>query len=191
MRRFMSLYLSELESLFATAGTSLYGGEAISQREHALQAAWLAERRGHDRSLVAACLLHDVGHMLSGQGDDDLERGLDDAHERLAAVWLRVWLPDEVVLPVALHVQAKRYLCQSRPAYETALSEASRRSLALQGGAMDAPQASAFLELPGAADAIALRDCDDAAKVVGLHTPDLGHYLEIVADVARGREGAR
>jgi predicted HD phosphohydrolase len=129
--------------------------------------------------------------MLSGQRDDDLERGLDDAHERLAAISIRPWLPDAVVQPIALHVEAKRYLCHARPGYEAELSIASRRSLALQGGAMDARQAGFFLALPGAADAIALRDCDDAAKVVGLQTPELGHYLDILADVAHRREGAR
>jgi phosphonate degradation associated HDIG domain protein len=168
---------SDIVALFASSGSALYGGEAISQTEHALQAAWAAEQVGDDDGLVIACLLHDLGHLLTGQGDDELARGIDDLHQHKVLPFLRPWLPAAVVEPIALHVEAKRWLCRVEPGYFAALSGASRRSLALQGGAMDEAQAAAFLTRPQAARAVALRRHDDAAKQVGLVTPPLAHFL--------------
>ena len=59
------------------AGAAAYHGEAVSQAEHALQAAELAEREGAPDALVVAALLHDVGHLLDGQDED-----LADARRR-------------------------------------------------------------------------------------------------------------
>ena len=49
-----------LESM-ARSGARQYGGEAVSELEHALQCAELAEAAGADQELVLAALLHDVG----------------------------------------------------------------------------------------------------------------------------------
>ena len=173
----MALGIGDIQSLFEQRGEALYGGEAVSQLEHALQAAWLAEQAGEDDATVAACLLHDLGHLLSGQGDDDLARHVDDLHQHKVLPFLRPLLPTAVVQPIALHVEAKRYLCATEPGYRAALSPASALSLALQGGVMSAADAADFLARPHAQAAIRLRRHDDAAKVVGLVTPPLAHYL--------------
>ncbi|MFZ6748933.1 phosphonate degradation HD-domain oxygenase [Undibacterium sp. Ren11W] len=175
----MTKHLSsdQIVALFEQAGTQLYGGEAITQTEHALQAAWLAEQAGGDDSLVIACLLHDLGHMLFQQSDDELAEGKDDLHQLRVVPYLRGLLPPTVIETIRLHVDAKRYLCRHQPGYLAGLSEASRLSLALQGGVMDDSQACAFIDKPQAALAIALRRCDDAAKVCGLVVPPLTHYL--------------
>ena len=42
--------IAEIRRLFAEKGDSAYGGEAVSQREHALQAAHFAPERRHHRA---------------------------------------------------------------------------------------------------------------------------------------------
>jgi phosphonate degradation associated HDIG domain protein len=173
----MPLTIPAICQLFEQAGARLYGGEAITQSEHALQSAFLAEQAGHDDALVIACLLHDLGHMLFEQQDDELAAGQDDLHQFKIVPFLRGLMPAAVIEPIRLHVDAKRYLCQREPGYLLALSEASQLSLALQGGVMDDAAAERFVRTAHAASAIALRRCDDAAKVVGLRVPPLDHYL--------------
>ncbi|MDY7577663.1 phosphohydrolase [Herbaspirillum sp. RTI4] len=180
----MSLTLPEISQLFDHLGARLYGGEAITQREHALQAAWSAEQAGEEDSLIIACLLHDLGHLLFEQNDADLASGKDDLHQFKIIPFLRGLLPPEVTEPIRLHVDAKRYLCQHEAAYYEALSAASKMSLALQGGIMDATAASAFATHPYASQAIALRRYDDAAKVVGLITPPFSHFLPTLTALA-------
>ena len=117
-------------------GHRLYGLSAINQRAHALQTAWLAEQDGHGAALIAACLLHDIGHMVHDLGEDPAKDGIDDKHEELGQAWLARWFGPEVTEPVRLHVAAKRFLCGSEPDYFAKLSPDSVRSLALQGGPM-------------------------------------------------------
>ena len=82
---------------------------------------------------------------------------------------------------VAIHVAAKRYLCGAEADYFGKLSPDSVRSLALQGGPMNAAELAAFMALPFAADAVKLRRFDEGAKVKGLETPIVGHFLPSVA----------
>ena len=58
-------------------------------------------------------------------------------------------------------------------------------SLALQGGPFNEQEARAFLHQPFAAEAVRLRRYDDLAKVAGQPTPELGHYLPVLAQAAR------
>src|SRR5262245_6008207 len=127
---------SEVLELFRLRGASQYGGEAVTQLEHALQAATFAEQDGAPPSLVAAALLHDVGHLLHDLPNDAPDRGVDDRHESLAAAWLAERFAPSIVAPVAMHVAAKRYLCTVDRNYLAQLSQASVQSLALQGGPM-------------------------------------------------------
>src|SRR5687767_4140639 len=101
----------EVLALFERHGSSQYGGEAVSQLEHALQAATFAEREGAAPELIAAALIHDVGHLLHGLPEDAPSQGVDDRHETLADAWLAQRFGPAVVAPVAMHVAAKRYLC--------------------------------------------------------------------------------
>lgn len=165
-----------IAALFTSHGDSQYGGEAVTQREHALQAALLAEQQGASASLIAAALLHDVGHLLHHLPDDAPDRGLDDLHEDLAADWLAERFPPAVVEPVRMHVAAKRYLCAVDPAYHATLSGPSQLSLKLQGGPMSAEEARAFEAMPFSADAVRLRHWDDTAKISGLPTPPVEHF---------------
>lgn len=157
-----------------------YGDEAVSQLEHALQCAWLAERDGAPASLITAALLHDIGHLLQTDKDAVL-RGEDLRHEIRAAEYLKAHFADAVTAPIRQHVAAKRYLTAVDPAYARGLSPASVRSLEVQGGPFTRDDAHAFLTQPFAGAAIQLRRWDDLAKVAGRATPNL-HYFRAYAE---------
>ena len=102
-----------IAELFAAEGASEYLGEPVTQAAHMLQAGALAEAAGAAPDLVAAALLHDVGHL----------RGETDAwHGPAGAQWLGQWFGPAVTEPVRLHVAAKRYLCATAPGYFGLLS---------------------------------------------------------------------
>jgi phosphonate degradation associated HDIG domain protein len=180
----VGLRLADIETLFAEHGHIEYSGEGVTQLEHALQAATLAEQEGAGDALVTAALLHDLGHLLNRQGETPSARGIDDQHQYFAIPFLRPLFPPAVIEPIRLHVDAKRALCTLEPAYHDALSQDSRRSLKLQGGVFSAEGMQAFMAKPYAADAIRVRRWDDNAKKPGTRTPSLGHFLPAVARCA-------
>src|ERR1700759_5237405 len=118
----MALTLDEIERLFAARGGEQYSGEPVTQLEHALQSALLAEQEGAGDALVTAALLHDLGHLLHDLGDSPTLRGIDDVHQYRALPFLRGLFGQEVLAPIQLHVDAKRYLCATRAGYYDALS---------------------------------------------------------------------
>ncbi|WPB59017.1 phosphonate degradation HD-domain oxygenase [Xylophilus sp. GOD-11R] len=173
----MALAFDDIALLFARHGNTQYSGEPVTQTEHALQTAWFAEQEGADDELVTAALLHDLGHLLHDHGETPTERGIDDLHQFAALPFLRGLFGERVLDAIRWHVDAKRYLCATRPAYHAALSADSQRSLVLQGGVFTPEQAQAFIARPHADEAVRLRLWDDRAKVEGLATPELSHYL--------------
>ncbi len=177
--------LSLIARLFAERGAAEYHGEAVSQQEHALQAAAAGEREGATAELIVAALLHDVGHLLHPHGEDAADRGVDDRHEALGRWFLEKSFPPAVTEPVRLHVAAKRYLCAVDPAYRTGLSAASEQSLQLQGGPMTAEEVAAFEREAFHEAATRLRRWDDAAKVPGLPTPTLDHFRPYLSAAVR------
>lgn len=181
--------IDRLFTLFREKGTGAYFGEAITETEHALQCAHLAEQSGATPELIAAALLHDVGHLLHGLPQDVAEQGIDGRHEEGGAAWLQRWFGPAVVDPVRLHVAAKRYLCTVEPDYYAGLSEASQRSLRLQGGRMSAAEVARFEHEPWFRSAIAVRRWDDGAKVPELIVPGLEHYRVCLETVRTKSEG--
>ena len=165
---------------FAERGAAAYHGEAVSQQEHALQAAMFAEAEGAAPPLVAAALLHDFGHLLYAGDEHAAEQGIDDRHELFGAAWLESLFGPHVTEPIRLHVEAKRYLSAVEPGYFERLSPASVLSLRLQGGRLAGAGLDAFRALPHFAAAVALRRWDERAKVPGLLTPDLEHFRTLV-----------
>jgi len=170
------LVIEDLIKLYEVKGGREYEGEGISQLEHALQSAQLAEQAGAAPALVCAALLHDVGHLLNDKGETPTLRGVDDLHQYAALPFLRPYFPEAVLGPIRLHVDAKRYLCATRPDYYERLSEDSKRSLKLQGGVFAPAEAERFIGQPHAAEAVKVRLWDDAAKVRGAATPGLAHF---------------
>ena len=175
----MALSLDDIVHLLERRGAQQYGLEAVSQREHALQCAHLAEAEGEPDELVIACLLHDLGHLIAAEKAGTMEHDMsqDDLHQYTLLPFLRGTLTDAVLEPIRLHVDAKRYLCQAEGGYYASLSTASVQSLAQQGGAFTAVEARAFLHQPFAQDAVRLRRYDDLAKAPDREVPGLAHYL--------------
>jgi phosphonate degradation associated HDIG domain protein len=174
--------------LFRERGQSAYLGEAVSQTEHALQSAWAAQKAGATAALVAAALLHDVGHLLHDLPEDCADAGIDDAHQERGARWLAGHFGAAVVEPIRLHVAAKRFLCATEAGYFERLSEASRVSLRLQGGPFTPEEVAAFRRNPHAEAAVALRRWDEEAKVAGLVTPPLEHFRPYLEEARAGRD---
>jgi gamma-butyrobetaine dioxygenase len=163
--------IDTIGELFAGPGARDYLGEPVTIGEHLLQAGALAEAAGADAALVAAALLHDVGHLRR-------EAGL--GHGEAGARWLSQWFGQAVTEPVRLHVAAKRYLCAVEPGYSGLLSAESVRSLALQGGPMTAAEAAAFEATPHAQDAVAVRRWDDQAKDPAVSAPPFAHFAPLL-----------
>lgn len=180
----MSLSIADIVHLLETKGHAQYDGEPVTQLEHALQSAHCAEQAGSGSALIAAALLHDLGHLLHDMPGSPTQAGVDDLHQYRCLPFLRGLFGDATLEPIRLHVDAKRYLCAREPGYLESLSPDSARSLLLQGGVFDAAQAEAFGALPYAQDAVALRRWDDLAKSADALVPDLAHFvrhLEIAA----------
>lgn len=175
----MGLNIDQIVDLYRTAGAERYGVEAINQERHAMQCALLAQEAGASDELVAAALLHDLGHLLTDTLSESAA-GKDDLHEYRALPFLRGEYPDEVLEPIRLHVAAKRYLCATEPDYFEGLSAASRQSLMLQGGPFTADEAAAFIAQPHATAAVALRRWDDHAKSQTRATPGWSHWRVVL-----------
>lgn len=186
----MALDIQDITRLLTERGAQQYGMEAVSQLEHALQCAHLAESVGESDELVMACLLHDLGHMLAAERTGTIEHDLDsdDLHQYTVLPFLRSVLPDAVLEPIRLHVDAKRYLCQVEDGYFESLSPASVHSLAQQGGMFDSTQCEAFIAQEHAYESVRLRRYDDLAKVAGKQVPGLDHYLPRLQALMHGTD---
>ena len=161
-------------------GHSFYD-EVVTQLEHALQCAALAQQNDASPTLITSALLHDLGHFILDEHNADkafLAKDLN--HEEIGARYLAPFFPEIVTTPIRLHVPAKRYLCATDASYHDGLSEASKRSLKVQGGVMSDEEREAFEQIRHFQDALTLRRWDDLAKVKGLEIAGLETYRDIV-----------
>jgi gamma-butyrobetaine dioxygenase len=174
-----------IAGLFASEGAAAYLGEPVTQAAHLLQSGMLAERDGAADALVAAALLHDVGHFTGALTGHEPVHGTDRRHGEAGAAWLAQWFGPEVTEPVRLHIAAKRYLCAVEPDYAAALSPASVHSLGLQGGPMQGAEIAEFEATPHAAAAVQVRRWDDAAKDPAAQAPPFTHFEGVLRALAR------
>jgi gamma-butyrobetaine dioxygenase len=174
-----------IADLFASEGAADYLGEEVTQAAHMLQAATLAERAGAGPPLIAAALLHDVGHFTGTVTGRDLMRGTDNRHSDQGAAWLGQWFGADVTEPVRLHVAAKRYLCAVEPGYLALLSPASVYTLGVQGGPMGPDEVAAFEASAFAPDACRVRRWDDQAKDPAARVPPFEHFAPILLALVR------
>jgi gamma-butyrobetaine dioxygenase len=180
--------VDQLEALFSSAGAADYLGEPVTVAVHLAQTGALAAAAAAPPALIAAALLHDVGHLrgadpgadqteLSGR---ELMAGTDNDHGERGAAWLARWFPAAVTEPVRLHVTAKRYLCTVEPAYLAVLSSASIYTLSLQGGPLPPAGIRGFEASPYADDAIAVRRWDDQAKDPAVTAPGFADFRPLL-----------
>ena len=172
-----------LGDIFDRRGAEEYLGEPVSMGEHMLQGAALAEQNGQSEEIIAAALLHDIGHFTSEFGTFTMDDTEDRFHEEAGAEVLERFFPSVITDCVRYHVAAKRYLCATKPAYFDRLSEASVHSLNLQGGPMSEDEVEAFEENPNLDDIVNVRYLDDAGKNPEMVTPDFLHFAPMVQRV--------
>lgn len=172
-----------IADIFARRGAESYLGEAVTMSEHMLQSAALAEAAGADEALVAAALLHDIGHYTNEFGEDYIDRGIDNQHDEAGARVLAGFFPPLVVACVRLHVAAKRYLCATDATYFDKLSPASVATLKLQGGPMTSGEIAEFRRDPYFREAVRVRLWDEAGKVPGMKTPAFSYYAPLLQRV--------
>lgn len=160
----MNTYL-EVKELFDSAKAEEYLGEDITLVEHMIQCAELAKKEGAPTWLVVAALLHDIGHILVPDAAIAQDSGVDLHHDEVGAEWIFRRFPINIVEAVRLHVDAKKYLVATQIGYIDNLSEASKITLAIQGGAFSTSESEEFISQPFAREAVQLRLWDDAGKV--------------------------
>jgi phosphonate degradation associated HDIG domain protein len=168
--------VDEIFMLYETYGRADYIGEPVSQIEHMSQAAKLAIDEGYDDEVVLAAFFHDVGHICMMYHADSSMGSLGmKNHEKIGAVYLREkGFSERIVRLVENHVQAKRYLTFISPDYYRNLSEASKKTLELQGGKMSREQADHFEKDPLFDISIRMRHWDEQAKETNMPLIDLG-----------------
>ncbi len=179
-----------IHDIFRRRGAEAYLGEDVTMAEHMLQGAQLAEQAGASDELVAAILLHDIGHFTNEFPEDALDRGIDNHHSRAGAAVLEPFFPPLVTDCVRHHVAAKRYLCAVEPDYFDRLSPASVHTLNLQGGPMTADEAEAFAANPHLKDILQVRYWDEDGKAAGVETPDFAHYAPLLQALVDRHTGA-
>lgn len=166
----------EIIGLYTSFGKADYIGEPVSQLEHMCQAAQLAEEEGYDDEVVLAAFFHDIGHICQAESESMNGYGAKD-HEEMGAEFLRAKGFSEKIIELVLsHVATKRFLTKRYPEYYNKLSEASKVTLAHQGGPMPEEEAAAFESHPLFPLFIKIREWDDKAKEESVPLPDLERY---------------
>ena len=142
-----------------------YIGEPVSQLEHALQCAALARAQTRSPNEVLAALFHDIGHLIAPSGPPRWTASASSItrHRRRRGSPRSASIARVCAL-VASHVRAKRYLALRKPGYYARLSDASRGTLAFQGGPMSERRGRRFEADPLFAAKVRLRAWDEAAK---------------------------
>jgi phosphonate degradation associated HDIG domain protein len=167
--------VDQVFSLYEKFGDADYIGEPVSQLEHMSQSAQLALEEGCDDEVVLAAFFHDIGHLCVATNESNDMGGYGiKSHEKIGADYLRsLGFPERVARLVENHVQAKRYLTYKYPTYFEALSEASKQTLAYQGGVMTAEEAKAFEADPLFEASLQMRRWDEKAKDINLPIVDM------------------
>ena len=181
----MTQWIDAVIELFKQKGDEAYLGENISMSEHMLQCAYLAEQAGESETIIAAALLHDIGHFLSGDDDVSKLASEDLYHQNLGSEFLRGHVSENVFNAVKYHVDAKRYLCAVEPEYFSLLSPASVHTLRLQGGEMTKEECRAFEQLSGYKDILKIRRFDEQGKQENRVTPDIDDYRSLLKKLGK------
>ena len=159
---------------------SLYIGEKVTISEHMIQSAMIAEKAKSSGSLVCACLLHDYGHFILEDPDELVRKKLDGKHEDIGYEYLKKFFKEDIVKPIKYHVLAKRYLARNRK-YFNSLSDASKISLKLQGGMLNAKESKEFEKKDFFKHSIKLRKFDEVAKRTDIKMKSIIEYKDLLS----------
>ncbi|EMC93347.1 hypothetical protein BAUCODRAFT_37034 [Baudoinia panamericana UAMH 10762] len=178
--------VADLFAFIEAQGHKDYLGERVSQLQHSLQAATLAQQAGADDETVLGALLHDVGRFIPAAEKMESMIAPDGtyvgeaSHEVVGERYLRqLGFSDKVCQLVGAHVMAKRYLTAVDTAYYDGLSSSSKTTLKFQGGPFDDQQVAAAQQDPLLEDKLAVRRWDDLAKDRTMQTPPLSAFEEM------------
>jgi gamma-butyrobetaine dioxygenase len=171
--------------LYQVLGSDDHPRDGVSESEHALQAATLAQQEGAPASLIVAALVHDIGRLLRQLHHRGVTPGY--RHEQLGARWLAWFYGPEITEPVRLHVDAKRYLCAVQRDYLEGLSPNAARDLEEQGGPLSRKEVRDFHASPYHVAAVWLRRFDERAIDPGAVTPGFEHYRTLLEETALAR----
>ena len=131
--------VAQLFDFITAQGNGDYIGEAVSQLEHSLQAAYHAVKAGADKETVLGALLHDIGRFIPEAETKEMMIAPDGtfvghaSHEVVGEQYLRqLGFSDKICQLVGAHVMAKRYLTAVDKEYYDALSQSSKTTLKYQ-----------------------------------------------------------
>lgn len=176
--------LGTLRELFSGVLAENNYGEKVSMSEHLTQSAYVAEKSRYGPEVIAAALLHDVGHGLSSATSDPQSTDAADTHDTQGADFLvNLGFPARVVAGVRHHVDAKRYLVTVEPSYTNLLSAASVATLRLQGGRMTADEVAQFENIQYYDVAVQVRRCDDAGKDLAAPSVSFDYFVPLLATI--------
>ena len=199
--------------LYQKYGGRGYIGEAVTQYQHAVQCALLAEQYTKSNEFmkmvktypinpahfIVGCFFHDIGHLLKydpilldkyacaemGQSERDSLGVLE--HEKKGARYLSdLGYPDDVCSIVENHINIKRYLITKNPEYYNKLSEASKGTFDYQGGKMTPEELEGFENDRLFKYHLVMRTFDDKAKSTNQDLLDKiaqGNYLKYYQDL--------
>jgi 2-amino-1-hydroxyethylphosphonate dioxygenase (glycine-forming) len=171
--------IENLFNLYNKYGKYDYIGEDVSQIEHMIQAAMIAEEEKQSTDVILACFLHDIGHLIGL--DTNLEQtdyGVLN-HEFIGSDYLRK-LGFKYPIPelVENHVKAKKYLTFKNPDYYNNLSNASKQTLKEQGGPMTKQQAENFENDELFEVSLKMRIYDEKAKIKDMKINSIDYYFD-------------
>lgn len=168
--------------LYKSHGANNYLGEDVTEEEHMIQCAMLAEEAGYSEEVILGSLFHDIGHLVGLESNlTQMAKGIGiKSHDVVGAEFLQqLGFPDSLCQFVRHHVNAKRYLVYKRDDYHGKLSDASKKTLIHQGGPMGEKEAAEFEKLKNFDYIIHLREWDDLGKIAGRKIDPLDKYMEM------------
>jgi predicted HD phosphohydrolase len=171
--------VDDLLALLA-GGAGVYDEPDVDGLSHALQcAANLRTSHPADSELAVAGLVHDIADIAFPDDHGD--------HAARGAALVDPLLGARVAHLVGAHVEAKRYLVATDPAYRAQLSPRSIETLQLQGDALDTAAVTALAADPELEAVLALRRADERAKDPHAHPPALDSWRPLLEQIAAAR----
>ncbi|KAK3672051.1 hypothetical protein LTR78_008021 [Recurvomyces mirabilis] len=178
--------VQRLFSYIESQGQGDYLGERVSQLQHSLQAATLAQKANADEDTILGALLHDFGRFIPAAErkacmlNSDGSSAGKASHEVLGERYLRQHgFSEKICQLVGAHVMAKRYLTAVDKDYYASLSQASKISFKTQGGPFDDAEILTAQQDPLLSEKIAVRRWDDLAKDPAMQTPPLADFEDM------------